>query len=196
MNIRRFTRDEIIKLYHEQMHFDFPESEIKPLERILVLFDRELYFGYGLFEADQAIGYALFVKARDGNWLLLDYFAICSQFRNSGYGSLFLNMLINEVKETDVEAIMIEIESIESSKSEEDLKIRSKRKEFYLKNEIITTNIYATIFGIEFEVMNYSYNKEYKDKKIIEEYTRIYQTMLPSRIYKENCYIKMFLRRY
>lgn len=189
MNIRVLTRDEIIRIYEVYMMIDFPQSEIKPLRAILNLIDKHRYIAYGLFDGNELIGYSFLVKSVDDNWILLDYFAICNNYRNLGYGSQYLKLLFGELGKMKVKALIIEIEKIECGKTSEEVLLRTRRKEFYLKNGVISTVSFATIFDTEFEIMYYPMGENYDAKKIIDKYMEIYQMMLPKKLYEENCFI-------
>lgn len=189
MVIRKLTREEIIHVYKDNMSLDFPQAEIKPLEIILNMEEKKKYIAFGLFEQKDLKGYAFLVRAKDERWMLLDYFAICKQYRSMGYGCLFLNMLFEEIGKTQIKAVIIEIEKIEYGIDEEEISLRTRRKEFYLKNKVISTDCFATIFDTEFEILYYSINEMYDPKKIIEEYTNIYRMMLPPKLYLQNCFI-------
>jgi hypothetical protein len=189
MNIRELTRDEIIKVFKEYMVIDFPHFEIKPLKIILDLLDKQRYSGYGLFDENELIGYSFLAKSYDDNWILLDYFAICNNYRNLGYGSKYLELLFDELRKIKTKALIIEIEKIECGKNGEEVLLRTRRKEFYLKNGVISTGSFATIFDIEFEILYYPTKEKNCSKKIIDKYMEFYQMMLPKKMYEENCFI-------
>lgn len=187
--IRKLTKAEIETVYKEQMNLDFPPAEIKPLERILSLWEKGLYEVYGMYEEENLLGYAFLSTTKEKSWRLLDYYAIISKYRSKGYGGKFLSSLKKKLEEEEVIGLLIEIESIRSSLDEKERQVRERRQNFYFRNEIITTNRYATIFEMEYEILYYPF-KEYETvQKIIEEYKKIYQCMLPTNLYEQNCKI-------
>lgn len=189
VRIQKLTIKEIGQIYKKQMQNDFPVSEIKPLERINSLFQRGLYEGYGLFWEKEIIGYAFLTTAKDSEWKLLDYFAVCSKYRSNGYGSKFLTMLKEGLKKENAKALLIEIESIESSTSKCEEQIRKRRRKFYMNNEMIAINECATIFDMEYEILYYSFGGRYETDQIIRKYAKIYQSTLPGKLYEKNCFI-------
>lgn len=189
MDIRKLTKEEIAQIYKEYMSLDFPPEEIKPLERINFLFDRGFYMGYGLVEKEQIVGYAFLTTAPKSKSILLDYYAICKEYRAEGKGTVFLSMLKEELKRDNYEVLIIEIESIKSAKNEYEEQIRSRRRDFYINNHIRTVNEYVVVFETEFELLYYSFDKDVDTKMIIEEYRRIYQNLVPEKLYKKHCFI-------
>lgn len=189
MQIRKLEKEEIVKIYQEQMRVDFPKSELKPLNRILNLYDQELYIVYGLIIEERILGYAFLVMTQKRDWVLLDYFAIHSQNRGIGLGSSFLTMVMSELKKAKTKAILIEIEHIEGANSKEEERIRIKRRTFYLENGIREVSACATIYGNEYEILYQSFIKEFSKEVIMAEYKKIYRTMLSYENYNEHCFI-------
>lgn len=190
MIISELNKEQIEKLCMEQMINDFPKEELKPTELILHLADRGVYFGFGLFEDEdndmsKLKAYALLAKDNKSNWYLLDYFAVVSKYRQGGFGSWFLNSLMKSLNERS-EGIILEIELIDAARNNEERDIRTRRRNFYLKNNIFTSGISSKVFETEFEILYYADNKEKKRELIEEKYSDIYKTMLPIDMFEKN----------
>lgn len=190
MIISELNKEQIEKLCMEQMINDFPKEELKPTELILHLADRGVYFGFGLFEDEdndmsKLKAYALLAKDNKSNWYLLDYFAVVSKYRQGGFGSWFLNSLMKTLNERS-EGIILEIELIDAARNNEERDIRTRRRNFYLKNNIFTSGISSKVFETEFEILYYADNKEKKRELIEEKYSDIYKTMLPIDMFEKN----------
>lgn len=190
MIISELNREQIELLCREQMCDDFPKEELKPTELIMHLVDRGVYFGYGLFEDEDSDmsrlkAYALLAKDVKSDWYLLDYFAVVSKYRQGGFGSWFLTSLM-ELLDKKSEGVIIEIELIGAARNSTERDIRTRRKSFYLKNNILTSDISSRVFETEFEILYYG-GGEQKEKKLIEErYADIYKTMLPLNMFEKN----------
>ena len=93
MTVRRFTAQEIADVYNTYLVKDFPKAEVKPLSRIQYLFEKNLYFGYGLYdESDTLLAYAFFSDAYGCEFVLLDYFAVVDGNRGAGIGCKMLTL--------------------------------------------------------------------------------------------------------
>ena len=111
MEIKLITREALKPIYEEHMTKDFPADELKPWAAINALYDRGVYQSYGLYEGDELLGYACLTKQSEADWLLLDYYAICAQYRSHGYGSQFITKLWEALK--DKQGIFVESEQID-----------------------------------------------------------------------------------
>lgn len=74
MQISLLSREQITEIYNTKMKYDFPPMELKPLQRILDAYDKNLYECYALLKdsdsSDEILGYAFFVKM-DNHYLLI-----------------------------------------------------------------------------------------------------------------------------
>lgn len=181
---RMLTESEIADTYNRYMRYDFPKDELKPLSRILSSLEKDEYICYGIFEGDELCGYAYFVSlTEDGKkYCLLDYFATVNGLRGQGIGTEFLNMLYDEFK--GVEALLCEAESTNTAvRSEAD--IRRRRIAFYLRNRFIDTGVTASVFGVEFVILELDLNKDHSGDEIRSYYSRLYKSFLPERFYNK-----------
>ncbi|MCX4319945.1 hypothetical protein AALB52_17165 [Lachnospiraceae bacterium 38-14] len=181
------TWEEIEKLYHTNMQQDFPAPEIKPFGMIEDLHQRGLNKVYGLFGKGERelSAYAVFEAANEGNVWLLDYFAVERKKRSLGLGSVFLTQLRDVLKETtDTEAVFLEIERIDKAPDEKQRLIRERRKNFYLKNGLIETNVFTVADGgLDYEILCLPVQKQIMGQAAGEKMKQIYKTF-----FEENSY--------
>ena len=82
---------------------------------------------------------AYFSKTNDRPYILLDYYAVLSGLRGTGIGSRFFPLLREELR--DVCAILLEVESVESTEDENEKTLRRRRIAFYERNGCAVTNV-------------------------------------------------------
>ena len=80
--------------------------------------------------------------------ILLDYFAVSSLRRGGGIGGKTIELLKQRYAD---KCIVIEIELEDAKAKNNDERIR--RKQFYLRNGYIETDIKAVLFGVDMEIM-------------------------------------------
>jgi GNAT superfamily N-acetyltransferase len=166
------------------MKNDFPKNELKPLARIFYLLDNGQYVCYGIFDEDKLCGYAYFaVLNEDGKYYLLDYFATVDGMRGKGIGSEFLGMLYTQL--SDAEMVICEAESPEGTAGEE-LELRNRRIDFYLRNRYIATGVNATAFGVDFVLLELDLGKKHSKDEVREYYLKLYRSFLPEKMFKEH----------
>ena len=178
MEIREISREALKPIYDQHMVQDFPADELKPWTAIEALYERGVYRGYGLYDGDELLAYACFTRQAEDNWLLLDYYAVCAAYRSHGYGSQFLTKLWQSLQ--DVQGIFVEIELIESAKDEAERQIRTRRRQFYLRNGLTATKMRTNLFGVDYEMLLMPCAApQLDDAVLLVELRKVYQTMLP-----------------
>lgn len=184
LQCRTLPRAEIIDTYNVHMKNDFPEDELKPLTMILKSLDREQYICYGVFSDDVLCGYAYFAIIVDNNkkYYLLDYFATVSDMRGKGIGSAFLNMLYEHM--TDVEMVICETENPKGTIGDE-FYIRNRRIGFYLRNKYIDTGVTASIFGVDYILLELDLGNKHTKDEIRVYYSKLYRSFLPEKLYNK-----------
>ena len=152
--------EEIKDIYNTYMKKDFPPAELKPLEAILYSVENGWYKMYIGYDEGGIKGYACIADCSGGanQWGqsplvekigFLDYFAIVKEYRGTGFGSEFFKAL-GEFGQFDV--IILETESIESAKNEEEDFIRRRRIAFYKRSGCMDTGCMYNVFGVEYNV--------------------------------------------
>ena len=190
MQISLLSREQITEIYNTKMKYDFPPMELKPLQRILDAYDKNLYECYALLKdsdsSDEILGYAFFVKMV--NHYLFDYFAVTKDKRNGGLGSIFLGLL--KQKFADSDSVIGEVEDPDYAENEEDRDLQTRRLNFYLRNGYINTGIKVVMFDVDYIVLEMDLGKNHDQNAIAELYEAHYKAMLPEEIYKEKVKIK------
>ncbi len=175
MTLIKLNENQIAQIYQEELVFDFPQDEVKPLERLLQMLHDGIYFGYGLYENETLRGYAFFVESKKENAVLLDYYAVLRGQRSGGIGSQFLSLLQAELRNFD--ALLLESEAIDKAKNQEEASIRTRRIAFYLRNGVRKTGVRASVFGVEYEILCLDEQKTYSEQELRKALSDIYHQM-------------------
>lgn len=171
---------QIEMLYHFRMKKDFPPDELKPLDAIRRLWTKQAYECFGLFNGNRILGYAFFL--RSGGNFLFDYFAIAEERRDEGLGSLFIRQLSDFAKEAD--CIIVEVEDAAKARDEEAGRQRERRLQFYLRNGFRETQLTATVFGVDFTILEFPAGGEHTDEEVCRIYTELYRSSLPGQLFR------------
>ena len=186
-----FLYDAFIKKY-------FPKDEVKPLSHIKRMMEAGYYkiitissSPNNLDEAkgnltpiiNKVLGVAFITAAPNCSIYLLDYLAIDKNYRSKGIGGL----LLQEVAEKYVEdkPLLIETESIASSKSMEEKQMRLRRNAFYEKNAATLTDLVTEIYGVEYTI--WIMNEKQLD--LIDELSKLYHFMVDDKHYESKVFI-------
>lgn len=136
--------DEINNLYIEA----FPKAERKPMKQIIKVCQN----GYGriipILLDDEFVGMFITLDSDGDDILLIDYFAIKSDYRGLSLGSKAIELLNKMENKT----IIIEIEPCVNEAS--NLLQRQKRKKFYENLGFKQTDINISWFGVDLELMS------------------------------------------
>jgi len=150
--------EKIYKLYMEA----FPECERKPFE---LLTEKQAEGKVDILTVEEGGAFAgLAITARDGDKVLLDYFAIDEKRRCGGIGSKALKAVMAYYPGM---RLVIEIESTKADVPDHDL--RARRKEFYHRNGMTDLPFMVELFGVEMEMLTNNTPMTY------EEYRGIYE---------------------
>ncbi len=154
--------NEINDLYIEA----FPKAERKPMDQIIKVCQN----GYGriipILMDDEFVGMFITLDSDGDNTLLIDYFAIKSEYRGLSLGSKAIELL----NEMENKTIIIEIEPCVNEAS--NLLQRQKRKKFYENLGFRQTDINISWFGVDLELM--SLNKTINFNHYIDLLTSIF----------------------
>ena len=132
----------IYKLYRSA----FPRSERKPFSMIYKMSRAGKTDTWYITDEGRFVGLAITINGPDR--ILLDYFAIDEQARNGGYGSQILKMLISHYAP---KSLFGEIENVIDEG--EDLPLRKRRKQFYLRNGLKEMEVMVYLFGVKMELI-------------------------------------------
>ena len=174
---RKLTNDEIASVYDLYMKKDFPANELKPFSIIEKSLEKGQYFCCGIFNGDKFCGYACFVTllTESKEYCLLDYFAVISDMRGQGIGSEFLRLLKDILKGTE----MVICEAENPSGSEEDeLIIRQRRVNFYLRNGFVETGVTASVYGVDYILLDFDLGRKHTKDEIRMRYADLYKSFI------------------
>lgn len=186
MNLKQLSIEDIEEVYYKYAEKDFPPEELKPLDMIEKLIKKKIYICYGLYEKEQLLAYAFLVTGK--SYLLIDYYAVCSEHRDKGIGSRFLNILKDQFKNYD--GIIVEVEKIEDAPDEDEKIIRKRRIDFYKRNEMEMTKISICLFNVNYSIMCLCSSKV-EDLDIYKGLESIYQEIIPEKLYLQH--VKLIL---
>lgn len=171
---------QVEKLYHTRMKKDFARNELKPLAGMKRSWEKNAYDCYGLFEGDEILGYAFFV--RQGENYLFDYLAIAEGHRGEGLGSVFLRQLAERLRGAD--CVVGEVEDPDKARDEETRIERERRLQFYLRNGYLKTDLTARVFGVDYRLLEVPTAVSHTADEIRRIYTELYREILPAFFFK------------
>lgn len=190
LKVKELTSEEISEIYNTYLVEDFPASEVKPLSQMISAKENGQYEAYGLFEDDVLKGYAYFIKTKKQPVILLDYFAVLSGLRSSGYGSAFLSKLQQMCMENKKQLIL-EVENPIYEVQEDKKSIMNRRIAFYEKNNMVLSNVSCNFYNNEYRIM-YA-GKLCEDKVMQEKIKQIYEDFFGVKMVNENVVFHDFI---
>ncbi len=185
--LRTLSEQEVSDIYRAHTIHDFPKSELKPLSSMLKFMKTGDYLCYGLFENGQLRAYAYFFV--NGDILMLDYFAMCRQYRSGGYGSRFLALLKQHCSR--IRAILLEVESPDCAQNESERAVRDRRVAFYQRSGVQKTQVTSLAFGVEYDIMYLPCKQGLSDEQVREELLAVYRKMISPEAFEK----KLLVRR-
>lgn len=177
--------EEARAVYIGRGHHDFPSNELKPFSMIEKLMNSGCYECCGFYEKenDELCAYAFMMADTDTNMLLLDYFAVCEEVRERGYGSIVIELLKEDYTKWD--GMIFEVEDDDTADTEEEKKIRQRRIAFYERNGVVMTKQKSSAFGVDFKLMSLGLGREIKEDNVGYLLSAIYRKMLPEKLFRE-----------
>ena len=186
MTVEILTLPEIRDVYRNQLEYDFPADERKPLGRIEASLKKGQYICYGLKDGTGILAYAFFVVIE--NQYLFDYFAVREELRGTGIGSRFLKELFsNHLKSAS--CILLEVDDPAAADNDKEKAVRDRRIRFYLKNGLRNTGAKANTFGVDFLILELPAGSPHSAEEAGQIYSLIYRSILPKRIYSHMVHI-------
>lgn len=184
MALRALDEAQIRSLHADQMHRDFPPSELKGVESILALKARDEYDVLAADLDGEMVGYALVFRPRDSSALLLDYLAVEPHLRGQGLGTQMLGMLCTYYADA-AKYLMIECERPKAAPDEEEAR---KRIRFYQRGGAALTDVRIWLFDVEYSILVMPCKGKLDAEK--QDWASLmlgmYKSMLPQSLYKKN----------
>ena len=168
MELKLLSKEELCQLYRDEMVFDFPKSELKPVRSMLRLMDMGCYEPLLVLEDGESVGYAMvwLPESRQGG--LLEYFGVLRGKRNAGIGSRILSVLVQRYGQIFGEAEA----PVSDDPAENDL--RRRRLGFYLRNGLRKLDYDCALFGVHFNCLYMG--PETDDCKVEQLHRGVYET--------------------
>ncbi|MEE0777016.1 MAG: N-acetyltransferase [Bacillota bacterium] len=184
--VKPLDTETINHVYHQEMVYDFPAAELKPLSLIFELSELGEYLCLGLYQKETLCGYAYFCCSQDAPWMLLDYLSILRPFRNQGLGAVFLKLLQKDYSNL-AQGIVLEVESPLHAADDTDRELRGRRIGFYLRNGLRKTNIISSLKKVDYQIMYLPLEEEgdVDDEILMKQVATLYRVMYPQPMYDE-----------
>lgn len=147
MELKLLNQCELKKLYTEEMVFDFPKAELKPLRAMLRLMDMGRYDPLLAMEGDEPVGYAMAWLASDRQGALLEYLGVLRGKRNGGLGAKILSLLADRYGQLFGEA------EAPTSDDPAENDLRRRRIGFYQRNGYRVLDYECALFGVHFKCL-------------------------------------------
>lgn len=161
---------EIKNLYIEA----FPKAERKPFDLIIKVCANKNGRIIPILLEDDFVGMFITLDSDKSDTLLIDYFAIKSEYRGLSLGSRAINLLNKMENKT----IIIEIEPcVDTAKN---LRQRKKRKKFYKNLGFNQTDINISWFGVDLELMSLN------DTISFDHYINLLKSIFPKKYIDSN----------
>lgn len=175
MELTRLTKEQLKNIYENRMKDDFPVAELKPLEAMYDMMDRDCYDALAMCVNQEVVGYSLLTKIPGHSFFLLDYLSVYKEYRQCGYGSQTLSMLRQHYSE---KTIFIESENPKYQDGGAKT-VAQKRLGFYEKNGAVDTGVLTRIWTVPY--INYILGTKPLLKKDAEDALDvIYKIMIPN----------------
>lgn len=160
------NREELAQI--ETLYLEaFPASERKPFAIITEKCDSGMVEILYLEQEGAFAGLA--ITMQDGQYVLLDYFAILKEKRGCGLGGVVLEQLFERYREKQ---FFLEIE--DTREPAENRTQRLRRKRFYLRNGMTELGLRSNVFGVNMELLGHRANLSF------EAYRGVYETVYGS----------------
>ena len=163
------TQEQLEKIYNLYMEA-FPASERKPFA-LMVEKSREGQMEILSLEGEEQTFLGLGIVVLYGDLVLLDYFAVSPEHRESGIGTEAFRLLKERYPQ---KRFFLEIES--TIGEQEELELKKRRKRFYLRNDMTEMSYLVLLFGVEMEILTDGCSVSF------EEYFQLYKQVFGKRI--------------
>lgn len=148
MKLKLLDKQELTGLYENEMVFDFPRAELKPLRAMLRLMDMGQYDPLLITDDEgMPLGYAMVWLPRARNGALLEYLGVLRGKRNGGLGTQILPLLAERYGQLFGEA------EAPTSDDPAENDLRRRRIAFYERNGFRVLDYECALFGVHFNCL-------------------------------------------
>lgn len=186
MELRELTAETLTEIYHRYMTADFPQDELKPLDRMVYMMESGLSCAYGIYEQERLRGYAVFIVPEGFRYGLLDYLAVLEEYRGTGIGHIFFELVGGTLaaKYPALRGFFIESEAMACAADARECRIREKRISFYEQNGCLMTTLGSKLFGVTYSILVYDFSGKADASASIEDLNDVYLAMFPKHHYE------------
>ena len=163
MELKTLNERELSALYREEMVYDFPKSELKPLGAMLRLLEMGQYDPLVVTENGERVGYAMMWLPKSRQGALLEYLGVLRGKRNAGLGAQILPLLAQRYGQLFGEA------EAPTSQDEAENHLRRRRIGFYERNGFRVLDYQCALFGVHFKCL---YRGPQTDDRAVEQLHR------------------------
>ena len=189
--IKKVTVEQIDTIYNSYMVKDFPKSELKPLDRIKYTMEKGLCEVIALYEGDKIQSYAVLIIPEEGEYALLDYYAVVKEYRGKGIGHVMFEQIVEYLRGHSlkgqtkcVKGLIIECESLETSPCEDERITRSRRIKFYESCGCRRLDLRSELFGVEYVILEMQVGQD-NDNPALKDLELIYRQMFKKKHFEE-----------
>lgn len=186
ISLENINIEEFEKLLYSYYLEIFPKDERKSLELIKSSFNKGYTKIIKITNNTNLIGFMLLNRIKEKEYAVLDYLAILPEYRDRGFGTKALKLLIE--KESKNKGIFVEIEKTGLGKSKKDNILREKRQKFYEELGFKKLRFDLILFDVIYMPYIYS-NIDIEEDIIINEVFEIYKAISGKERIKQNCKI-------
>ena len=144
---RLLSAQEMAWLHENHMKRDFPPAELKPIALLEKMRSEGRYEPYALFQNGELTAYAFYWTAGEP-YVLLDYFAVVPERRNTGAGSQLLREMLDRFC-VNGHGVFGEVEIPDTGVAEVD-ELRQRRLNFYFRAGLQKRGFTTKIFSVPF----------------------------------------------
>lgn len=166
MELTLLNKEQLARLYNEELVADFPRAELKPLRAMHRLMDMGRYDPLLVTEKGETVGYAMVWLPQERNGGLLEYLGVLRGKRNSGLGSHILSLLAERYGQLFGEA------EAPSSPDPAENNLRRHRIAFYERNGFRVLDYECALFGVHFNCLYRGYETD--DRKVEKLHRSVY----------------------
>lgn len=183
-HIETLSPEQVRAVYPVLLAPAFPENELKPLSMIEQALKRGEYLCFGAMDGDRTLAVAFFVRIGDGGdtLMLLDYLAVSPGLRCRGIGGRFLQTLIDGPLR-GIGTVLLEVDEPAAAESPEDLEIRRRRLDFYLRNGLKDSGVLAEVYGATYRILTLPTGEAPCPDAVRRMYDRLYRAILPPHLF-------------
>lgn len=163
--VKKINENEVDYIYNNFMVKDFPKAELKPLERIKYTMSTGMCEVLALYDWENIKSYAVLIIPQNGEYVLLDYFAVVKNYRGTGIGHEMLGKIMKYIDrhKKHINGMFIECESPEYATSEYERTERERRIKFYKTCGCNETGFGSELFRVNYDILNINTDENYEE---------------------------------